>query len=379
SASKAFERHLGILPLEAESWKDVVPAAREWQPDLVLVLDEQLQSSEAVRQLKAEGFSVFCPSDKAAGLIAGRDQWMGLCQKHGLPVPAFQKLTGRDEILQAVSEKPGPWVFDLLDGTGRYHICYEEEEVQDLLDEWFGQKEGADVLMTDYSDGICFELSCMVHDSAVFPIGSAVVQRGFYEQENDEEMKGLAAFTPDDVLSRQVLRQAVEDMMVPFAKAMSEEGISFTGFLTGQFVWTGSVLRCVNLKAGLSECGGILSFMNLPVDPARAAVRLMEGQKMEQDLLQTMPACTALTALYADSAQEPSAVELDEDFEGVFYPHTMQIQDGRMSAGPGRTAFIAARGNTRSSAGRKVLEACSHIHGNGLSWRRDVGRLISEH
>ncbi|MCF0261129.1 MAG: hypothetical protein HUJ54_14810 [Erysipelotrichaceae bacterium] len=267
-----------------------------------------------------------------------------------------------------------------MDGSGRFHICYEEEEVQDLMEEWLSDNEQAEVLMTDYYDGICFEVSCMVHDTALLPIGAAVVQRGFYEQENDEEMKGLAAFTPLDAVKKQILRQAVDDMLVPFVKAMSKEGVPFTGFLTGQFVWAGSLLKCVNLKAGLSECGGILSFMNLPMDPARAALALMEGETIENDLLHAMPACTALTVVWTADNANPSALEVDEDFEGAFYPHHMQIEDnGRMEAGTGRTAFIAARGKTRHSAGRKVLEACSHIHGSGLSWRRDVGQLISEH
>ena len=380
SASTVFESALCETPIVAEDYEQIPAAARQYEPDLILVMDEEVRRQPVIKELKDMGYPVFAPTDQAAAQLYTRQKWTSLFRRENLPVPASRQFITKDEILEYIQTGNGPWVLNLMGQPKMFHICFSEEEVQDVLDQWFVYTDAADVLVTDYLDGIRFNIFGMVHEDHLIPFGSAIIQRGVYEQEDDGEMKGLGAFSPADAVPQEVRQKAAEEILTPFVKALHEDGSSYTGFLNGEFVYHDGKLICTNVKAGLPDCGSVAAIMRLKSDLAKIASELMKGNVLSAERSRSSAAVIVLTpSEYPSAPVRESSICVDEDFEGILLPHHMTIHpDGSMSSLQGRTAFVAAMGRTRKEACAKALEACRHISSEDLFYRTDIGKLISE-
>ena len=96
SASTVFESALCETPIVAEDYEQIPAAARQYEPDLILVMDEEVRRQPVIKELKDMGYPVFAPTDQAAAQLYTRQKWTSLFQRENLPVPASRQFITKD-------------------------------------------------------------------------------------------------------------------------------------------------------------------------------------------------------------------------------------------------------------------------------------------
>lgn len=368
-----FSRETGAAIDCITNKNDMEQSAEEFQPDLIFITDESFAEQGLAQTLQADGWQVFGPSRQSAAFLQNKPALDEYMKNHRLPSPVRKVVRGPAEAREWIGETEAPWVLqDILD-KDTFAIAYSREEAEEILEDW--QTRGiTDLMISLFETGIRFNLTVLTSAGRLVPLQTVVIQRGIYEQEDDAQAKGAGAFCPAQEVSIDEYLQACEGILRPLLEQMEEDGMGYTGFVTGEFVVGERGVVCVNVKPGMPEGGAIVSSLRCRSDLAAAAAQLMNGVEMPLEWSEQHVVAICLMANgYPQESSVGVPVMLDEEIEGFVFPHRMQEKDGQWQTCGGRIIMAAALGEDRAQAAENARNTASHIHSDALFYRRDIG------
>lgn len=368
-----FSRETGAAIDCITNKNELEQSAEEFQPDLIFITDETFAESGLAETLQAHGWRVFGPAGESAAFLQNKPALDEYMKNHRLPSPVRKVVRGIEEAREWIFETEAPWVLQDVRDKETFAIAYSREEAEEILEDW--QAKGITSLMISlFETGIRFNLTVLTSGGHTVPLQTVVIQRGIYEQEDDAQAKGAGALCPAQEVSIDEYLQAYEGILKPLLEQMAEDGMGYTGFVTGEFVVSERGVVCVNVKPGMPEGGAIVSSLRCRSDLASAASQLMEGVEMPLEWSDQHAAAICLMANgYPQEGSVGEPVVLDEEIEGYVFPHRMQEKDGQWQTCGGRVIMAAALGDDRAQAAENARETASHIHSDALFYRKDIG------
>lgn len=370
-----FEQSVEELP-DNYNPEDIFGTLVEFEPDLVILCDEDLIRKGWGDSLSSRGWNVLAPDIKACHMIDDKPLWAKIMQENDIPVADFRMLNTIEEARKFVEEFPCPFVLKEVEGEKRFAIPYNEDEALDLLEEWFGNGRTR-VMVSEFKEGRRFNLPVMVYKARVVPLLPYIVMRGIYEHEDDPQAKGMGAVcSARGPISHEHAQEAVERIMVPFFKVIQKRGVDYNGLLTGEFVLTDHGLVCVNMKPGLSETGAVSYLQLLRSDLAKAWFDLQEGKPVNLEWRPKVAVSVVLAGKdYPQTDSHDAPIVMDEDFEGIInYNHAKVGENGRILTDGGRVLILTRVDETLAGACAKVQESADAIHCSDLIHRSDIGQ-----
>lgn len=352
---------------------------------LVVVGPEAPLVAGLVDALTSTGIKTFGPSKAAAQLEGSKGYTKDLCREYGIPTAAYARFNAAEAAKSYVRSQPLPIVVK-ADGlaAGKGVMIAETLEAADLaIDECFAGTfgaAGAEVVIEEFLVGEEASFFALSDGKTVVPLTAAQDHKRVGDGDTGPNTGGMGAYSPAPVMTDDMVRRTMSEIILPTVDAMAARGTPFSGVLFAGLMITADGPKLIEYNVRFGDPETQVLMMRLKSDLLDALLATAEGRLAEVDIAWHEGA--ALTVVFAANGY-PGTVETGTEIRGiedaralpgveVFHAGTKKDGDKLVASG-GRVLSVTASGSNVAEAQARVYQAISKIDWPGGFYRRDIG------
>jgi phosphoribosylamine--glycine ligase len=380
-------REATCVPIGAEDVEALVAFARDEAIDFVVVGPEAPLVLGLADRLAEAGIKAFGPSAAAAALEGSKAFMKDLCAKYGIPTAGYARFADADAAKAYLRERGAPIVVKadgLAAGKGvtvAASLAEAEAAVDAALVEGAFGAAGAEVVIEERLVGEEASVFALVDGTSVLPLASAQDHKAVGDGDTGPNTGGMGAYSPAPVVSDEVARRAMTEILEPTVRAMREEGRPFRGVLYAGLMITaeGPKLLEYNVRFGDPECQVLMARLKSDLLPALIATSdgVLESFDLrwhDEAALVVVLAAKGYPGAYRKGTVIRGVEAAEEDERVVvFHAGTKAGDDGALVADGGRVLGVTALGATVAEAQRRAYAAVDRIDWPEGFCRRDIG------
>lgn len=385
NAGTALETKCENLAIDVLALEQLADFA-EKNVQLTIVGPEAPLVAGVVDLFRTRHLAIFGPTAGAAQLEGSKAFTKDFLARHNIPTAAYQNFTEVEPALAYLQEKGAPIVIKadgLAAGKGVIvAMTLEEAEaaVRDMLSGNAFGDAGARVVIEEFLDGEEASFIVMVDGEHALPMATSQDHKRVGDGDTGPNTGGMGAYSPAPVVTPEVHRRVMDEIIFPTIRGMAAEGNVYTGFLyAGLMIDKSGAPKVIefNCRFGDPETQPIMlrlqSSLVLLIEAAQAkALDKVEAQWDPRPSLGVVLAAGGYPGNYAKGAAI-SGLEAAALLPGkVFYAGTA-LDEGRVVTAGGRVLCATALGETVSAAQRNAYALAAEIDWEGCFYRRDIG------
>jgi phosphoribosylamine--glycine ligase len=386
NAGTAREPGLVNVPIDPLDLPALVAFARERRVGLTIVGPEAPLVAGVVDAFQEAGLPCFGPTRGAARLEGSKSFTKDFLARHGIPTAEYASFTEVAPALDYLSRAGVPIVVKadgLAAGKGVI-IAREpgtaEAAVRDMLaGNAFGEA-GHRVVIEEYMEGEEASFIVMADGRDVLPMASSQDHKPAGDGDTGPNTGGMGAYSPAPVVTPEVHRRIMDQVIRPTVAGMAAEGLPYTGFLyAGLMIGPAGDPRVLefNCRFGDPETQPILMRLasDLVAHCEAALAGRLAGERAEWDPRAALGVVLAAGG-YPGSYRKGDPITGLEGADGpdrkVFHAGTAE-RDGRVVTAGGRVLCATALGQTVAAAQAAAYHLARGIHWEGVYMRSDIG------
>ena len=387
NAGTAREPGLENVALAADDIDGLVDYAGSNGIDLTIVGPEAPLVAGIVDAFEAAGLSCFGPHRAAAQLEGSKSFTKDFLARHRIPSAEYATFSDIEPALAYLDEKGAPIVIKadgLAAGKGVIVAMTRSEAetaVRDMLSGNAFGEAGSRVVIEEYLDGEEASFIVMVDGEHVLPMATSQDHKRAGDGDTGLNTGGMGAYSPAPVVTDDVYRRIMEEVILPTVQGMAAEGHPYTGFLyAGLMIMPDNTPKVIeyNCRFGDPETQPIMLRMRSDlVAHCLAAMRgELDGEQAEWDprcSLGVVLAAGGYPGRYASGAPISGLPDDEVPGEKVFHAGTAE-RDGDVVTAGGRVLCATALGDTVRKAQQRAYALAGRLHWDGVYYRRDIGR-----
>jgi phosphoribosylamine--glycine ligase len=357
----------------------VVELARANAIDLVVVGPEAPLVAGVSDALRAEGIAVFGPSAAAAQLEGSKGFTKDLCRANAIPTADYVRVE-RAEQAKAALDRFGIPVVIKADGLAAgkgVTVALSRDEAEAAID---AAGDGP-LVIEEFLEGEEASLFALVDGDTAVPLASAQDHKRVGEGDTGPNTGGMGAYAPAPVLTSELERRAMDEIVRPTARALAAAGTPFSGVLYAGLMLTteGPKLIEYNVRFGDPECEAIMLLVEGDFAELLYAVATGRLAQIEPPELAPKHAMTVIVAARGYPGTPASGglireIEAAEQVEGVTVFHAgTALNAGGLVAKGGRVLAVTAVADSFANARARAYRAVDQIDFADGFHRRDIG------
>ena len=357
----------------------VVELARANAIDLVVVGPEAPLVAGVSDALRAEGIAVFGPSAAAAQLEGSKGFTKDLCRANAIPTADYVRVE-RAEQAKAALDRFGIPVVIKADGLAAgkgVTVALSRDEAEAAID---AAGDGP-LVIEEFLEGEEASLFALVDGDTAVPLASAQDHKRVGEGDTGPNTGGMGAYAPAPVLTSELERRAMDEIVRPTARALAAAGTPFSGVLYAGLMLTteGPKLIEYNVRFGDPECEAIMPLVEGDFAELLYAVATGRLAQIEPPELAPKHAMTVIVAARGYPGTPASGglireIEAAEQVEGVTVFHAgTALNAGGLVAKGGRVLAVTAVADSFANARARAYRAVDQIDFADGFHRRDIG------
>lgn len=365
-----------IVPIEVMDFEKLINFSIKQNIDLVFVGPEAPLSAGITDVLQQAGIRVFGPSAKAAQLEASKSFAKQLMNQYNIPTAKHMTVYSKVEALNYLSSHPSPIVIKadgLMAGKG-VTVAMDDETAVAAVQDIYQDVSYGPLVIEEFLEGEEFSLMAFVCGEKVFPLDIARDYKRAHDNDEGLNTGGMGAFSPVPSIKDEWVQEAMNNIMIPMARAMVDQGIPFTGMLYGGCMVTKDGVKTIefNVRFGDPEAEVLLARLLTPLD--QVVFDVMDGKDVEL----TFDSRFALGVVMASKGYPQNYMKntliKNLDNLGVDVCHMgTDWDDGWVNKG-GRVLFVMDLAETLEKVRETVYKEIARIDAPGLFYRSDIGR-----
>jgi phosphoribosylamine--glycine ligase len=382
AGNPGIARHAECVGLDIADHPAVIAFCQRKSIGLVIIGPETPLVAGIVDDLEAAGIKAFGPKKAAAWLEGSKGFTKDLCHRHAIPTADYSRVKSKREALSYLRNHAAPIVVKadgLAAGKG-VTVALSEAEAEAAIDRIFAADPGAEAVIEDYLEGEEASFFALVDGTHAIALATAQDHKRAREKDTGPNTGGMGAYSPAPVMSEQLCRRTMDEIIRPTIKAMQDLGTPFKGVLYAGLMITqeGPKLIEYNVRFGDPECQVLM--MRLKDDLLTALMAAVDGTLDRISLRWKDDA--ALSVVMAAKGypgevirgSEIKGVDKASALEGVEIFHAgTALQDGRLVANGGRVLNVTATGRSVDEAQAQAYRAVDLIDWPEGFCRRDIG------
>jgi phosphoribosylamine---glycine ligase len=363
----------------------IITFCKENAIDLVVVGPENPLVAGIVDDLEAAGVKAFGPSRLAARLEGSKGFTKELCRANNIPTAAFERFTAAAPAKEYMRRIGTPVVVKadgLAAGKGVI-VATTLAEAEAAIDAMFGGalgEAGETIVIEEFLTGEEVSFFVLCDGDSVVPLAAAQDHKRAFDGDQGPNTGGMGAYSPAPVMTPELERRALDEIVLPTIRAMKAMGAPYKGVLYAGLMITESGPKLIeyNVRFGDPECQVLMLRLMSDLLPALIAAR--DGV-LKNFALRWYPeaALTVVMAAKGYPGHYATGMEIAgledaatvEDVE-IFHAGTRRNGGGILANG-GRVLNVCALGKTVAQAQARAYAAVDKIVWPEGFCRRDIG------
>lgn len=377
-----------VVPIGANEVDELVTFAKREGVKLVIVGPEDPLCAGIADKLRAVGIDVFGPGASGARLEGSKIFSKELLERHRIPTGMYRQFDRSGiakSYLETVTDWPVVVKADGLAGGKGVFICEDSKAACRAIDQVMEQRTlgsaGEKVVIEEFLQGEETSIHAITDGETILILEPVMDHKQVGEADTGPNTGGMGVYSPVSSLSRRVLRQVEQRVLVPMIHALRREGIEFRGVLFAGLMVTDSGPRVLefNVRFGDPEMQAIVRRFQedlVPYLQATARGKLNEVEPPNWD----SRACVGVVAAadgYPTSARTGDLIlGLDEAEAGedvVIFHGGTKLDDEQLVTSGGRVLCVTSLGDDLEAARESAYEAYDAVTWDGKFCRRDIG------
>ncbi len=387
NAGTAREPGVANVPIEAGDIDGLLALARRERVDLAVIGPEAPLVGGIVDAFEAAGLRCFGPSRAGAELEGSKAFTKAFLARHGIATAAcgvFETLAEAAAFIETLAPPVVVKADGLAAGKGVViagdHAAAVSAARDMLENECFGAA-GRRVVVEEFLRGEEVSFIVVTDGEHVLPLASSQDHKARDDGDRGPNTGGMGAYSPAPLVTPQLHRRIMAQVIEPTVAGLRAEGRSYRGFLyAGLMVGADGVPRVLeyNCRFGDPEAQPIL--MRLRSDLAQLCLAALEGRLAEHRVAWDPRAALAVVLAaggYPGTYSRGTPIEgVDAGAPGgdvkVFHAGTA-LRDGTLVTDGGRVLSVCALGDGVGAARERAYEHAARIRFDGMHYRRDIG------
>jgi phosphoribosylamine--glycine ligase len=357
--------------------------------DLTVVGPEASLAAGVVDTFRAHGMAIFGPTQAAAQLESSKAFSKAFMKRHCIPTADYETFTDAQAAHDYVNAKGAPIVIKadgLAAGKGVV-VAMDVAEAHEaidfmLLDNRLGVTHnagGARVVIEEFLTGEEASFIVLCDGQSALPLATSQDHKRLLDGDQGPNTGGMGAYSPAPVVTPEIHRRAMQEVIEPTLRGMAADGIRYTGFLyAGLMITPDGRIKTLefNCRMGDPETQPIM--MRLRSDLAQVLLAGANGQlnDLSLDWDERVALGVVLAAHgYPLSPRKGDAITglpLDKEQTMVFHAGT-QLVNGQVHTAGGRVLCVTTLAANVAQAREQAQAVIQGIAFDGMQHRRDIG------
>lgn len=363
----------------------LVALAERERVDLVVVGPELPLTLGLVDALEARGIAAFGPSKRAAELEGSKVFMKRFAKRHGIPTAAFEVFDDPAEAKAFIRREARPLVVKadgLCAGKGVVVATSVDEAVaavdRMMVDRAFGDA-GARVVIEDLLPGEEASFHVVTDGTRAVALVPAQDHKRLSDGDRGPNTGGMGAYAPAPVVTPEVARRVMDEIVAPTLAGMRAEGAPLRGALFAGLMIEDGTPRLLefNVRFGDPETSVLVPMLD--GDWHALLSGAARGDLSQVHVGTRNGACLAVVLAAAGYPASPRTGDVISglpsalaDGTFVFHAGTARSGDAVVTAG-GRVLAVGARATDLAAARALAYEVVSQISFDGAQHRTDIG------
>jgi len=332
------------------------------------------------------GLRCFGPSRKAAQLEGSKSFTKDFLARHGIPTAAYRTFEEIEAAKAYVRQQGTPIVIKadgLAAGKGVV-VAANEAEAMDALDAMlsgnaFGSA-GSRVVVEEFLAGEEASFICLCDGATALPFATSQDHKARDDGDKGPNTGGMGAYSPAPVVTPEIHRRVMTEVIEPTVRGMAEDGAAYVGFLyAGLMIMPDGSPKVIefNCRFGDPEAQPVL--MRLKSDLVtlcnRAIDGTLEGLTLDWDERASLGVVMAAGGYPEDYEKGDPISGLDRvsgDDVKVFHAGTM-LEGGQVVTNGGRVLCVVGLGADVREARDRAYAGVAAIDWRNRYFRTDIG------
>ncbi|MGQ5822584.1 phosphoribosylamine--glycine ligase [Serratia sp. IR-2025] len=386
NAGIALEANLENVAIAATDIPALVAFAQSHDIGLTIVGPEAPLVIGVVDAFQAAGLKIFGPSQVAAQLEGSKAFTKDFLARHRIPTAEYENFTEVEPALAYVRRKGAPIVIKadgLAAGKGvivAMTLQEAEEAVRDMLaGNAFGDA-GHRIVVEEFLDGEEASFIVMVDGENVVPMATSQDHKRVGDGDTGPNTGGMGAYSPAPVVTDEIHRRAMDQVIWPTVRGMAAEGNTYVGFLyAGLMIAADGQPKVIefNCRFGDPETQPIM--LRLRSDLVELCLAGAEGRLNEKSSdWDERPALGVVLAAggYPGDYRNGEVIQglpQQESADGKVFHAGTRLQGDDVVTSGGRVLCVTALGDTVAQAQQRAYQLAEGIQWPGSFCRKDIG------
>jgi phosphoribosylamine---glycine ligase len=378
-----------LIAVKETDREALVSLAKDKKVDYTIVGPENPLLEGIVDDFQHHGLKIFGPTKDAAIIEGSKSFSKELMKKYHIPTAEYEVFTEIEAAESYIKKNGAPIVIKadgLAAGKGVVVAQSEEEAVGALREMLLNKKFGdasVKVVIEECLMGEEFSLMAFVRGEKVYPMVIAQDHKRAFDGDQGPNTGGMGAYSPVPHITDEIVKEAISTVLLPTAKAMVDEGRSFTGILYAGLMLTSDGPKVIEFNARFGDPETQVVLPRLKSDLGLIIRDLLEDQEVNLDwkkeaVVGVVLASDGYPDGYERGVSLPKLQNLKQDTL-IYHAGTALNEEGELVTDGGRVLLIGAEADTVETAYQSVYEELNKLECPGLFFRRDIGKKAIEH
>ena len=366
--------------------QDLIDFATKQKIDLTVVGPEAPLAIGIVNEFRKNNLAIFGPTKAAAQLESSTEFSKSFMARHNIPTAKFATFEDTISAHEYIQNNPAPIVIKadgLASGKGVV-VAMTDEEAHEAVDLMLSEKiygsAGTKIIIEEFIEGEEASFIVICDGSTILPLDSSQDHKRLLDNDAGPNTGGMGAYSPAPIVTDEVNKKIMDQVIIPTIEGMKKEGIEFSGFLyAGIIVDPNKNIKTLefNCRMGDPETQPLLFRMqgDLFTVLFKAAKQELEGVEINWDKEHAITIVMAskdypIKPILGDEINLPN---IQDDNTFIFHAGT-NIENSKIMTSGGRVLGVTAKGRTLEIAKNKAYDVLKKVGFNGAQFRTDIGK-----
>ena len=384
NAGTFLEDKVSNVNLDANDFKSIEDFCLEENIGLVIIGPEQPLVEGLTDYLHSKNIKAFGPSKNAAQLEGSKTFSKDFFVKYGIPTARYKSFIDFESSVNYLDEIDYPTVVKadgLAAGKGVI-ICQNKKEAIKALNSIFNDKTfgsaGNKVVIEEFLEGEEASFIAVVSKDKIIPLVTSQDHKAVGDGDVGLNTGGMGAYSPAPIVTDEIHKKILEQVMQPTMKGLIEEGSPYLGFLYAGLMIKNNEIKVLefNCRFGDPETQPIL--LRLKSSLVNLCLAAINNTLDSYDIKWTKEhSCGVVIASkgYPENYESNKEIQIDlnDNNDAKLFHAGTKYEDNKILTSGGRVFCATALGVDLKEAQQNAYNLVNKVGFEGAFCRKDIG------